>query len=168
MATQAEQKKMADDLFDMLGTCRTGMLGVEGSGQHMQPMTHFADPDTRDLWFVTARQTDLVRAIGSGGTAHFIITSDKDDFYACMSGPIGQSNDRERLETIWSPMVEAWFEGGVDDPEVVLLRMPLASASVWRSTVGPVQFGIEMVRALATDVRPDVGEHMVIDFNVAA
>jgi hypothetical protein len=30
-------------LFDALDDVRTGMLGIHGSEQHLQPMTHFGD-----------------------------------------------------------------------------------------------------------------------------
>jgi general stress protein 26 len=53
-------------LFDVLDTQRVGMLGVVGSNQNMQPMTHHADANAGALWFVTSKDTDLVRAVGTG------------------------------------------------------------------------------------------------------
>jgi general stress protein 26 len=50
-------------LFDQLDDVRTGMLGIDGSDQHMQPMTHFADRDDKMIRFITARTTDLAKAL---------------------------------------------------------------------------------------------------------
>jgi len=51
-----------------------------------------------------------------------------------------------------------WFDGGKDDPDVVLLRMPLHEAAVWLNEAGTLRFGIEMVRGAMSDHDPEVGE----------
>jgi|AntRauMFilla1563_2_1112583.scaffolds.fasta_scaffold02998_2 general stress protein 26 len=169
----ANVKRLHEDatgqLFAQLDDVRAGMLGVEGSAQHMQPMTHFADAETQTLWFITGRSTDLVAAIGAGRTAHFTITSTDQDYHACMSGPIRQSQDRARLDDLWSPMAGAWFDGGPDDPEVVLLEMPLRQAAIWASRGNVLRVGFEMAKAaIRSQDRPDVGDHVVVDFHATA
>ena len=91
-------------LFDAMTEVRAGMLGVEGSGQHMQPMTHFLDEDTAELWFITASDTDLVRAVGQGARAHYCVISKDQTLHACLSGTIVQSQDTDKLDALWSPV----------------------------------------------------------------
>ncbi|MCB1310742.1 MAG: pyridoxamine 5'-phosphate oxidase family protein [Sedimentitalea sp.] len=156
-------------LFSTLADTPTGMLGIEGSGQHMQPMTHFADEATQTLWFITDRGTDLAAAVGSGGTAHFTVTSDDHEVFASMVGPITQSENQGKLKDLWSPMVGAWFEGGPEDPDALLLEMPLQQASIWITSGDVLKFGYEMAKAaLRRDAKPDIGDHVVIDFRSAA
>ncbi|SPH23479.1 hypothetical protein DEA8626_02542 [Defluviimonas aquaemixtae] len=156
-------------LFAHLGEVRAGMLGVEGSGQHMQPMTHFTDPDRAELWFLTGIETDLVRAVGQGARAHFCFVGKDQDFYACLSGLLEQVEDREKLTEIWSPLASAWFPKGIDDPEVCLLRMTLHEAALWTVTGSALVFGFNVLRAnLSEDREPDLGDHVVIRFDVAA
>lgn len=151
-------------LFDALSRVTAGMLGVEGSGAHMRPMTHFADRDTGTLWFVTSRDTDLARNIGQGATAHHCIIDEGERFYACLRGAIRPSSDAAKLDDLWSPMVAAWFTGR-DDPDLLLVEMALQSAEVWTSTDSSMQFGMEIVRAnIKSDAKPDIGEHMEITF----
>ncbi len=150
-------------LFEQLDESRVGMLGVVDSDQHMQPMTHYTDPDTGQLWFITSTDTDLVRAVGLGARAHHCVMSPDGGFYACLSGTLEQSEDREKLDEIWSAVASAWFDEGREDPEVTLLRFALQEAAVWASTDSSVVFGLEVARAnLETDHKPDVGEHMII------
>ena len=156
-------------LFEHLDEVRAGMLGVEGSGQHMQPMTHFADPEEAVLWFLTGLDTDLVRSVGQGAQAHFCLVGKNQDFYACMSGPLEQVEDREKLTELWSPVASAWFPDGIDDPKVCLLRMTLQEAALWTATDSALVFGFEVLRAnLSDDRQPDLGEHVVIRFDAAA
>ena len=157
--------KLRKALFEALDDERTGMLGIAGTHSHMQPMTHYFDEATRTLRFITSRDTDLAREIGSGAKAHFTVT-DKGDLYACMSGQIAPVNDPAKLEELWSPAASMWFKDGKDDPSVLLLEMPLSEAAIWTVDANALQFGIEMVRANMGDDAADLGDHAVI--NLAA
>jgi general stress protein 26 len=35
------------------------------------------------------------------------------------------------IERLWNPWVAAWFEGGKDDPKIVLVRFEVEHAQVW-------------------------------------
>ncbi|MBY6153225.1 pyridoxamine 5'-phosphate oxidase family protein [Vannielia litorea] len=153
-------------LFDALDDERTGMLAISDRASHAQPMTHYFDENARVLRFITASDTGLARDIGTGAQAHFTLTTRDREVYACMSGPIIVSEDRALLEDLWSPAAAMWFEGGIDDPKVALLEMPLHEAAVWTVDANALQFGIEMLRANLGDHTPDLGDHAVI--NLAA
>ncbi|MBY6201121.1 pyridoxamine 5'-phosphate oxidase family protein [Maritalea mobilis] len=169
MTDHTPTEKLRRALFDTLGDERTGMLGLEGTRDHMQPMTHFFDPDRQVLWFISGQDTDLVRQIkGAPRTAHFTVTAGDRSLYACISGLITQTNDREKLEEVWSPMAAMWFDGGIDDPNVALLCMPLDEAAVWTVEAGALRFGLEMVRGAAGDHDPEVGDHGVLEFRHTA
>ena len=43
--------------------------------------------------------------------------------FARFSGTLVTETSRERLEKQWSPMIDAWFPGGKDDPKLLMLRM---------------------------------------------
>ena len=66
MSDTSQSETLRRALFDALDDERTGMLGLEGSSDHSQPMTHFFDPDSRTLWFVTANDTDLAQQVSGG------------------------------------------------------------------------------------------------------
>ncbi len=165
-------RKIHDDargtLFDVLDDQRVGMLGVIGSDRHMQPMTHFADRNAGALWFVTSKETDLVREIGSGIQAHHCVMTPEGNFHACLDGKLEQSDDSAKLDELWSSVTAAWFEEGRRDPEVTLLKFTLHNAGVWTSTDSSMVFGLEIVRAnMSTEHKPEVGDHMVIQFGEA-
>jgi general stress protein 26 len=161
--------KLREALFDALKDDRAGMLGLSGTGEHMQPMTHFTDREAGCLWFITSRQTDLAHHLAIGPReAHFTARTGNGKIYACMSGHLTRAEDPEKLEELWSPMASMWFDGGKDDPDVLLLRMDLQEAAVWVNDAGALRFGIEMVRGATSEHDPEVGEHGVVDLRAAA
>ena len=152
-------------LFDTMEEVRSGMLGVVGSDRHLQPMTHFPDRDLAEVWFITSKNTDLVRAVGQGARANYCLSSGEGIFFACLTGTIEQSADSAKLDELWSPVAAAWFEEGRDDPDVSLLKLTLLDAGVWASTDSAAVFGMEIARAnLQSSHQPDVGRHTVVRF----
>lgn len=167
MARQ-DTTEIRERLFDALDDTRVGMLGIDDSGQHMQPMTHFLDRDDSCMHFISATDTDLVRSLADGPRrAHFTL-QDKGELYACIDGTLAQVEDPARLDALWSPAAAMWFDGGKDDPRVALLRMSISEAAVWTIDAGTLAFGIEMARGALGDHDPEVGDHVVLNFPAAA
>ncbi len=113
----------------------TLMLGVEGAEDgHAQPMTAQLD-DRHDgrgpIWFFTANDNGIVRAIGKGGRGigHFV--SKDHELFACIHGALALDHDRLVIERLWNPFVAAWFKGGKDDPKLQLVRFDTESAEIW-------------------------------------
>jgi general stress protein 26 len=153
-----------EELWRQLKHVHAGMLGVEGSHQHMQPMSHFMDQENGRLWFFTARDSDLFREIGAEGAhAHFCIIGKHQDFHACLMGNLKESRDRAKIDEYWSDIVAAWF-GGKDDPNLVLLSFDLIDASLWASTRNPVKFAWEIEHAKDSIKKPDVGARADVTF----
>jgi general stress protein 26 len=153
-----------EELFDKLDDLRAGMLGVGGSHQHMRPMTHYVDEEHAAIHFLTSRQTELAREVGSGAMAHYCVVDDDDGFYACISGTLAPGRNEAIIDEIWNPVAAAWFTGR-EDPDLLLLSMPMQEAEVWTSTDSTLHFGIEIARAnIDRDHVPDVGSHEVIRF----
>ena len=72
--TRKTEEQPEQQLWEQLNKARAGMLGIEGSHSHMQPMGHMADKDgAARLWFFTSRSGDLFREMGSGSHAHFCV-----------------------------------------------------------------------------------------------
>ncbi len=152
-------------LFDVLDNQSVGMLGAARSEQALQPMTHSADRDTAELWFITSKQTDLVGAVGLGAPALYCVTAPGGDFFTCLTGTLEQSEDEAKLDEIWSTAAAAWFGEGREDHDIALLRLTVQEAAIWTATDSSFVFGLEIARAsLSSEHKPDIGGHVVIRF----
>jgi general stress protein 26 len=151
-----------DALWERLEEVHAGLLGIDGSGLHLQPMAHFPDRDNRRIWFLTKLDTALYKALSARSMAQFAVISRDQTFHACLRGELSEHFDQERLDRIWSPMAGAWFEGK-DDPDLKMLVLDLTDGAIWAST-GGLAFAWETVKANVTDSRPDVGVHRELVF----
>lgn len=115
-------KKMADSPFLM--------VGLEGDGQHSEPLTAQLDEDQVDtIFFFTGKDN----RVAGGGRAMAQFVSKGHDFFACLSGTISQDNDPAMIDKLWNKYVEAWFDGGRDDPNLALIRFDIDSAEAWET-----------------------------------
>jgi len=113
-------KKMAKSPFVM--------VELMGSEDHAEPMTAILDPDADgEFWFYTRRQN----RIAGGGRAMVHYAAKDHALFACIRGTLARETDPAVIDRYWSNMVEAWFEGGRNDPDLVMLRFTLDDAEIW-------------------------------------
>jgi general stress protein 26 len=72
-------------------------------------------------------------------------------------------DDLEKKRELWNPVVGAWFPGGPEDPDVVLLRVEAASAEYWDSPGGRLASVISFAKAKITGQAYDGGENERVD-----
>lgn len=130
------------------------MLGLEGTGAAPRPMTAQVEAgDQGPVWFFTARSTELGGALGAAVPAVFTFASKGHDLFATVQGHLSPETDRAMVDRLWSPFVAAWYEGGKDDPELLLLRFDPRHAEIWLNGNSLVA-GLKML--LGVDPKKDV------------
>jgi general stress protein 26 len=130
MANEAE---IADKFWKALESDMTLMLGLSGVEEdHSQPMTAQLERDQRgSIWFFTAKDTDLVRAMGQQHRAFAAFAAKDHELFASLRGELFLDNDRATLDRLWNRFVAAWFEGGKDDPNLQLIRFEPEQGQIW-------------------------------------
>lgn len=97
------------------------------------PMTAQLDRQAHGaIWFFTRRTGPFAQ----GGPATATFAGKGHDLFARFTGTLTEETDRARLEEEWSPAIEAWFPGGKDDPDLMMLRMNLGEAEIWNADLG--------------------------------
>ena len=130
MTTPAE---LEAKFWKALKSDRTVMLGLAGVDDGMgQPMTaQIEDDEGGPIYIFTAKDTDLVQALGDSGPAFFHFSSKGHDLFAAVEGELATHNDPATIDRLWNPFVAAWFEGGQTDPNLQLLRFEPGRAQIW-------------------------------------
>ncbi|AKQ42028.1 general stress protein [Aurantiacibacter atlanticus] len=99
-------------------------------------MTAQLDKDANSsIWFFVNRKS----SVANGGPATATFASKGHEIFSRFSGTLTEETSRERLDKQWSHIVEAWFPGGKDDPDLLMLRMDLGRAEIWNSDLGFVE-----------------------------
>jgi len=137
------------------------MLGlVDARDGHTQPMTAQLDgeADKGPIYFFTTRDNGLVEALsGSSQRAIATYTAKGHDLFASIHGRLATEADNAVIDRLWNPHVEAWFEGGRNDPRLTLLRLDAEKAELW---LGGSSAGAMITRLFGRDPKADYKDKM--------
>lgn len=108
------------------------MLGLDGvEDGHSRPMTAQAEGDKGPIWFFTSVDNGVAKNLKAGSRAIAAFSSKDHSLFASIRGSIVRDNDRAVIDRLWNPFVAAWYEGGKNDPKLVLLRLDAERGEVW-------------------------------------
>lgn len=125
-------QELEQKLWKALKSDRTLMLGLDGvEDGHSRPMTAQVEGERGPIWFFTGKPNALVEHLAKGHRAIAAFSSKGHDLFASIKGNLVVDNDRAVIDRLWNPFIAAWFEGGKDDPNLVLLRLDAENAEVW-------------------------------------
>ncbi|HEX2803716.1 MAG TPA: pyridoxamine 5'-phosphate oxidase family protein [Sphingomicrobium sp.] len=134
----ATDREIENKFWDELDGSPFIMLGIEGERDGAtQPMTaNFEDVDRQSgrLWFFTANDHDLTRALGQSAGAIAAYASKGHDLFASLRGTVAIDNDRATIDRLWNPVVAQWY-ASKDDPKLAVLRFDIRDAKIWLSDV---------------------------------
>lgn len=153
-----------DKLWSLIKDIKFGMLTTRhADGQlHSRPMTtqnSRLDEDAT-LWLFMSRQGDAAKDLQADPAVCMSYADTDDDRYVCLSGRASVSEDRGKKRELWSPMAKVWFPGGVDDPDLLLVRLDIAHADYWDVQDSKLVQLWRMARSAVTGEPPtDMGEH---------
>jgi general stress protein 26 len=126
--------ELAEKFWKALKSDMTVMLGVTGAEEgHSRPMTAQLD-DKRDdspIYFFASRDSDWIDLIDANSRAVMHFVAKGHELFASVHGELSIDNDRTTIDRLWNPFVAAWYEGGKDDPKLLLLRLDPEQAQIW-------------------------------------
>jgi general stress protein 26 len=76
-----------------------------------------------------------------------------------VSGVAQVVDDPARKQALWTQAAAAWFKGGVDDPDLALVRVQIEHADYWDVKENKVVQLYRMAEAAITGKQPRLGEH---------
>lgn len=110
----------------------TMMLGLDGvEDGHARPMTGHLAGERSPIWFFTSTDNAIVQNLDKGNRAIATFASKGHDIFATVHGTVSRDDNRATIDRLWNRFVAAWFEGGKDDPKLVLLRLDCERAEIW-------------------------------------
>ncbi len=147
-----------DKVLEIMRSDRFCMLTSVGDQGRLQshPMTPQEVTDDGDVWFFIDTSSDQARYIEAEKRVNLAYSDGSTWLSVAGHGDVRQ--DRQKIEELWNPMVEAWFPDGKDSPSVGLLFVGSDTAEYWDTPGGRISSALAFAKAKVTGNRPDVGE----------
>jgi len=159
MTTQAK-KQSTDALWERVKGIEIAMLTTvdrrDGS-LHSRPMlTACSEFKDNELWFFSKEESMKMDDVESMNQVNLCYCRPCSSTFISLSGTAKVVHDKEKARSLWSPMMSAYFKGGVEDPQLALLRVKVARAEMWDVTAGTMDF---LSHAMAASTMEEATSH---------
>ncbi|UYO96903.1 pyridoxamine 5'-phosphate oxidase family protein [Microbacterium sp. M28] len=154
-----ERKKVAELIKDF----RFAMFATRHTDGKLvaHPLTVQEAEFDGDLWFLVSKKASPVADLAADSEANVSFSSS--DSWVSLSGTARLIEDRQKIEELWNPVVEAWFPDGPDDPFVGVLKFTAESAEYWDSPGGKIATAFSFVKSKLTGRQYDGGDNAKVD-----
>ena len=151
-----------DKLTELIKDIKFGMFTthkVQGH-LHSRPMTTQNKRIEDDaLWFFMSRSGDPVSEFEGDDQVNVSYANPGSDTYVSVSGIAEVVEDSAKKQALWNKAAEAWFKGGVNDPDLALVRVRIEHADYWDVKESKLVQLYKMAEAAVTGTPPKMGEH---------
>lgn len=127
---------------------------------HAWPMTTSeADVAGKEIWFIGDKTSDVVKDIQKNAKVGLTYATQDEKNYVSVSGNAELSTDKDKLDDLWSPVYNAFFEHGKEDENIQLIKVVPHGAECWLSGSSTVNM-FKMAAAALQDGKTaeDIGE----------
>lgn len=133
---------------ELVDVAKTGFfctLDPRDGSWSSRPMNVRQVDDDGNLWFLGAMDSRLVEELSQHPSAvlHFQGSSNSD--FLELRGTASLSNDREKINELWEPILKTWFTEGIDDPRITVIKLTPTSGYYWDTKHGNMVAGLKMM-----------------------
>lgn len=159
---KTEHTKHVAKLVELVKEVRTCMLiTIEKYTEHLsgRPMGISQIEEDGTMWFFAKMSSQKVDEIEQNMQISLAIMSESKNIYLMVNGTATLSYDYGKMKELWNPMMKIWFPLGIDDPEVLLIKVIPTEASYWDNSSSKMVVALNMVKAFVTGKEYNEGEH---------
>ncbi len=162
--SQPHSSEARAQLWELIKDIRFAMFTTRHANGHLhsRPMTTQnakLDEDS-SLWFFMSRAGEPVADLVKDPVVNVVYADPGEDSYVSVSGNAVVVEDDAKKRQLWSKLTQAWFPGGVTDPDLALVQVKIVHANYWDVDESKVVQLFKMARAAITGKPPrDLGEH---------
>ncbi|MEO5912815.1 MAG: pyridoxamine 5'-phosphate oxidase family protein [Luteolibacter sp.] len=152
-------KEAIDKLRSLTENTPTCMFG---SGLHVIPF-HLCPMEVQQvdhqgcLWLFSGADSVHNRHIAADARVHLIFSNPSKIEYLTVFGEAAIFIDPTKAEELWSKLVEAWFPGGPDDPNLTLIRVRPVMSHFWDTENGMLTTFAKVLTSAITGSGADEG-----------
>lgn len=149
------------EVFDLIEDYDIGMMtNINEDGNLVShPMTRKGDLREDALWFFSKRNSEKIRELIKNNTVNISFTGKE---YLSVSGIVEIVDDISLKKEFWSKDLEAFYEGGPESSDTVLIKLNIESLEYW-TTDNIFKSAFEFVKGIVTDEKSDLGKHDALD-----
>lgn len=131
---------------------------------HSCPMATQEVDAEGSLWFFTRTDTEKVEALRSDNRVCVSYADTDGQRYVSVTGVGELIRSEAKAKELWNPLYKAWFPKGLDDPNLILIKVLLDDAEYWHAPEGRMVQLLGFAKAAVTGREYHPAGHQEIEF----
>ena len=128
-----------------------------------RPMTTCEVEEDGFLWFFTSINSKLIDDLIEQDNVNISYTDIGKNLYISVKGQAILVRSKTKIEQFWNPLAKAWFPKGIEDPDLVLIKIQVNQAEIWDSGSSKIMTWAKIIKAIVTgEEYKDDSEHQII------
>ncbi len=162
---EADHDSEIKKLGELMKGIKFAMLTtVEEDGSlHSRPMATQQMEFDGDLWFFTHVSSPKVWESQQHRQVSVTFADPEKSKFIAASGIANLIRDREKMKELWSPVLKIFFAGGLEDPDLGLIKVSVETAEYWDSAPTSLGRAFNLARAYLTKDPSKVGDHAKVE-----
>lgn len=115
------------------------------------------------MWFFTKKSSHKVDELNQSKKTSIAIANNDSNNYLMIHGMSSLSEDRAKMKELWNPLMKAWFSDGLDDADMILIKVVPNEVNYWDSSSSKMVVLFNMLKAIVTGEEYTEGEHGTIN-----
>lgn len=160
--SKADQVKHLRKLIEKIEYCMMTTATPDGV-LRSRPMANQELDANNDVWFFTKENSGKADELRNDSHINLSYSDPKGSRFVSVSGRGTIVRDAAKAKELWSPVLKAWFPDGLEDPDLVLLKVRIEQAEYWDSATSKMVELFGFVKALVTGTEFEPGETAKVD-----
>lgn len=137
-ATNLEDEAAIEKIRELAKSARVCLFGTSAGRLPLEvrPMAVQEVDAAGHLWFLSGRSSIKNQHITRDPRVQLLFANVGDSEYLNLHGTAVISDDRSLRQAHWTPLAKTWFNGGVDDPELTVIRVRPDRGYYWDTEHG--------------------------------
>ena len=128
-----------------------------------RPMAVREVDDEGNLWFISSASSHKNAEIKEDENVQLIFSKPSSTQFLSLYGKARIFRDQEKIKDLWTPIANAWFEEGKNDPDITVLKVSPSEAYYWDTPNGKMITLLKIATAAVTGKTMDTGEQGKMD-----
>lgn len=123
-----------------------------------RPMSTMQVDDDGAIWFFTKDNSKVSDDARKNEQVTLYYSHPGKNSYLTVQGSVELVKDRKKMEELYTPIIKGWFPEGLDDPNIVLLKVTPQQAHYWDADAAKLVVLFSMIQAAVTGKPSDLGK----------
>ena len=133
------------EMVEQAQNCFFCSVVATGESNGDRPMNVRKVDDEGNLWFLSGSDSHKNQELARDPSVRLYFQGSKHSDFMQINGQATISRDREKIEELWSPIVETWFTEGIDDPRITVIKVTPTEGYYWDTKHGTAVAGVKML-----------------------